>query len=76
MNYPIYLDNNATTPCSSEVIEAMLPYFGTHFGNAASKSHPYGWVAENAVEEAREKIANLTGAKTKEISQISSRSRC
>ncbi len=67
MNYPIYLDNNATTPCSSEVIEAMLPYFGTHFGNAASKSHPYGWVAENAVEEAREKVANLIGAKAKEI---------
>lgn len=55
MNYPIYLDYNATTPCAPEVIEAMLPYFGTHFGNAASKSHPYGWVAENAVEEAREK---------------------
>ncbi|SEG12411.1 cysteine desulfurase family protein [Algoriphagus boritolerans] len=67
MNYPIYLDYNATTPCAPEVIEAMLPYFGTHFGNAASKSHPYGWVAENAVEEAREKIANLIGAKTKEI---------
>jgi cysteine desulfurase len=67
MNYPIYLDYNATTPCASEVIEAMLPYFGTHFGNAASKSHPYGWVAENAVEEAREKVANLIGAKAKEI---------
>ncbi|PZV83255.1 cysteine desulfurase IscS [Algoriphagus aquaeductus] len=67
MNYPIYLDYNATTPCASEVIEAMLPYFGTHFGNAASKSHPYGWMAENAVEEAREKIAHLIGAKAKEI---------
>lgn len=67
MNYPIYLDYNATTPCSLEVIEAMLPYFGTHFGNAASKSHPYGWVAENAVDEAREKVANLIGAKAKEI---------
>ena len=67
MNYPIYLDYNATTPCVPEVIEAMLPYFGTHFGNAASKSHPYGWVAENAVEEAREKVANLIGAKAKEI---------
>lgn len=67
MNYPIYLDYNATTPCAPEVIEAMLPYFGTHFGNAASKSHPYGWVAENSVEEAREKTANLIGAKTKEI---------
>lgn len=67
MNYPIYLDYNATTPCAPEVIEAMLPYFGSHFGNAASKSHPYGWVAENAVEEAREKVANLIGAKAKEI---------
>ncbi|MDP2040334.1 cysteine desulfurase family protein [Algoriphagus sp.] len=67
MQYPIYLDYNATTPCLPEVIEAMLPHFGTHFGNAASKSHPYGWVAENAVEEARENVANLIGAKSKEI---------
>jgi cysteine desulfurase len=67
MNYPIYLDYNATTPCAPEVVETMLPYFGTHFGNAASKSHPYGWMAETAVEEAREKIANLIGAKAKEI---------
>ncbi|MDI1323486.1 MAG: cysteine desulfurase family protein [Algoriphagus sp.] len=67
MNYPIYLDYNATTPCTPEVIEAMLPYFGVHFGNAASKSHPYGWVAENAVETAREQIANLLGAQSKEI---------
>jgi cysteine desulfurase len=67
MNYPVYLDYNATTPCAPEVIEAMLPYFGTHFGNAASKSHPYGWIAENAVAEAREQIANLIGAKSKEI---------
>ncbi len=67
MNYPIYLDYNATTPCAPEVIEAMLPYFGNHFGNAASKSHPFGWVAENAVEEAREKVAQLIGSKAKEI---------
>jgi len=67
MQYPIYLDYNATTPCLPEVIEAMLPHFGTHFGNAASKSHPYGWVAENAVDEARENVANLIGAKSKEI---------
>lgn len=67
MNYPIYLDYNATTPCATEVLEAMLPYFSTHFGNAASKSHPYGWVAENAVEEARENVANLMGANPKEI---------
>ncbi|WP_339702677.1 cysteine desulfurase family protein [Algoriphagus aquimarinus] len=67
MNYPIYLDYNATTPCAEEVIEAMIPCFGEHFGNAASKSHAYGWVAENAVEEAREQIANLIGAQAKEI---------
>lgn len=67
MNYPIYLDYNATTPCAPEVIEAMLPYFGVHFGNAASKSHSYGWMAENAVETAREQIANLIGAQSKEI---------
>lgn len=67
MNYPIYLDYNATTPCAPEVIDAMLPYFSSHFGNAASKSHPYGWVAENAVEESREKVAALIGAKAKEV---------
>ncbi len=67
MNYPIYLDYNATTPCAPEVIEAMLPYFGIHFGNAASKSHPFGWVAENAVDDAREKVANLIDSKPKEI---------
>ena len=67
MKYPIYLDYNATTPCAPEVIEAMLPWFGQHFGNAASKSHPYGWMAEDAVETAREQIANLIGAKPKEI---------
>ncbi|NDE62674.1 MAG: cysteine desulfurase, partial [Cyclobacteriaceae bacterium] len=46
---------------------AMIPFFGTHFGNAASKSHPYGWVAEQAVEEAREAVAHLIGAKSKEL---------
>ncbi|MDF2157961.1 cysteine desulfurase family protein [Algoriphagus sp. CAU 1675] len=67
MNYPVYLDYNATTPCATEVVDAMLPFFDLHFGNAASKSHPYGWMAENAVEEAREKIAQLIQAKSKEI---------
>ena len=67
MNYPIYMDHNATTPCAEEVIAAMLPFFGTHFGNAASKSHPYGWVAEQAVEDAREAVAQLIGAKSKEL---------
>ncbi|MEN2282082.1 cysteine desulfurase family protein [Algoriphagus sp. SE2] len=67
MNYPIYLDYNATTPCAPEVLEEMLPWFSQHFGNAASKSHPYGWIAEEAVEKSREQIANLIGAKSKEI---------
>ncbi len=67
MNYPIYLDHNATTPCTEEVIAAMLPFFGAHFGNAASKSHPYGWLAEQAVEDAREAVAQLIGAKSKEL---------
>ncbi|MCH6236451.1 cysteine desulfurase family protein [Cognataquiflexum rubidum] len=67
MKYPIYLDYNATTPCAPEVIEAMILWFGQHFGNAASKSHPYGWMAEDAVETAREQVANLIGAKPKEI---------
>ncbi len=67
MNYPIYLDYNATTPCAAEVVEEMLPYFSEHFGNAASKSHPFGWVAEDAVALAREQVANLIGVKSKEI---------
>jgi len=67
MNYPIYMDYSATTPCYSEVVEAMIPYFTKDFGNAASKNHPYGWVADDAVEAARIQIANLLGAKSKEI---------
>ncbi|SIS77551.1 cysteine desulfurase family protein [Belliella pelovolcani] len=67
MNYPIYLDHNATTPVAPVILEAMLPYFSTHFGNAASKNHPFGWMAENAVEEAREKLAHLIQAKPKEL---------
>jgi cysteine desulfurase len=67
MNYPEYLDYNATTPCDEEVIAAMIPYLGTHFGNASSKNHPYGWMAEQAVEEARASLAGLIGAQSKEI---------
>ncbi|PSL07528.1 cysteine desulfurase family protein [Cecembia rubra] len=67
MNYPIYMDYNATTPCLEEVVQAMLPFFSQHFGNAASKSHAYGWMAENAIENAREQVADLIGAKSKEI---------
>ncbi len=63
----IYLDNNATTPTDPRVVDAMLPYFYQNPGNAASRNHPFGWVAEEAVDYAREQIANLIHVDSKEI---------
>jgi len=67
MSKPIYFDNHATTPVDPRVLEAMLPYFTENFGNAASRNHAYGWVAEDAVEKGRKQVASLIGANSKEI---------
>jgi cysteine desulfurase len=67
LNFPIYLDHNATTPCDPRVVDAMIPFFTNNFGNAASRNHPFGWQAEEAVDYAREQVAKLIGADPKEI---------
>ena len=64
---PIYMDHNATTPLDKRVLEAMMPYLTGEFGNAASRSHVFGWNAEAAVEAAREQVAKLIGASAKDL---------
>jgi len=67
MKLPIYLDYSATTPVDPRVVDKMVPYLREHFGNPASRSHAYGWEAEKAVEEAREQVARLVNADSREI---------
>lgn len=67
LKLPVYMDYNATTPCDPRVVEAMIPYFYDQFGNAASHSHAYGWMAAEAVAMAREQVATLVGAGPEEI---------
>jgi cysteine desulfurase len=67
MKLPIYMDYHATTPVDPRVLEAMLPYFTETFGNAASRNHPFGWEAEEAVEKARKQVADLIAANVKEV---------
>ena len=67
MKLPIYMDYSATTPVDKRVAEKMIPFITEEFGNPASRSHPYGWTAEKAVEEARRHVADLVNADPKEI---------
>ncbi|GGD64981.1 cysteine desulfurase IscS [Emticicia aquatilis] len=67
IKYPIYMDYNATTPLDKRVLEEMIPYLTEHFGNAASRSHAYGWKAAEAVDTARQQVADLLGCTSKEI---------
>ena len=66
-NIPIYLDNQATTPIDPKVLDEMMPYLTTNFGNASSSNHVFGWQAQEAVEIARERVADIINSKTDEI---------
>jgi len=66
-HFPIYLDYGATNPCDPRVVDAIVPWLREHFGNPASRSHAWGWEAEEAVEKAREQVADLIGADPREI---------
>ncbi|WP_262915070.1 aminotransferase class V-fold PLP-dependent enzyme [Niabella ginsengisoli] len=66
-NSPIFMDYSATTPCDERVVNEMLPYFTRYFGNTASRTHSFGWQAEAAVEQARERVAKLINAQPREI---------
>ena len=67
VDLPIYMDNHATTRVDPRVLDEMLPFFSDRFGNAASRTHEFGWSAESALEDAREETANILGANPKEI---------
>ncbi|MBM4174598.1 MAG: cysteine desulfurase [Ignavibacteria bacterium] len=67
MKFPIYLDNNSTTQVDPRVLEEMLPFFSERFGNSASKQHSFGWIAESAIDRARQRIASLLNANPEEI---------
>ena len=66
-HFPIYLDYGATTPCDPRVVDAMIPWLREHFGNAASRSHAWGWEAEKVIEESRGHVAALINADPREI---------
>ena len=66
-HFPIYMDYSSTNPCDERVVDAMVPWLRSHFGNPASRSHAWGWEAEAAVEKARCQVADLIGADPREI---------
>ena len=67
MNLPVYMDNHSTTKVDPGVVEEMLPYFTTYFGNAASRNHSFGWDADKAVEAARERLARVINSEARGV---------